>query len=120
MFRDIIESTINIRSTIYTLKVTENKRQLIYVDGVFDNTNPHVLENGVIVTTSSLSLDSVNKSLTVISPNSKSLIKHTQFKPCLSIIPALKSNRHLIVRLETNKSIIPISSSVFKVFFRLP
>jgi len=34
-YRDIIESTINIRLTIYTLKVTENKRQLVYLDDQF-------------------------------------------------------------------------------------
>jgi hypothetical protein len=48
-YRDIIESTINIRLTIYTLKVTENKRQLVYLDDQFINTNPHVIKNNVIV-----------------------------------------------------------------------
>jgi hypothetical protein len=38
-FRNITESLINIRSTLYTLKVTENKRQLVYLDDIFVDTN---------------------------------------------------------------------------------
>lgn len=49
-FRNITESTINIRSTVYTLKATENKRQLVYIDYQFASTNPLQIVDGKIIT----------------------------------------------------------------------
>lgn len=42
-YRSFTNSTINIRKTLYTLKVTENKRALIYTNGKFVYTKPFVL-----------------------------------------------------------------------------
>jgi hypothetical protein len=39
-FRDITEARINIKSTLYTLKITQNKRQIVYLDDKFSSTNP--------------------------------------------------------------------------------
>lgn len=43
-YRSFTQSTINIRKTLYTLKVTENKRALIYTNDKFVYTRPFVLE----------------------------------------------------------------------------
>jgi uncharacterized protein YbcV (DUF1398 family) len=64
-FRNITESLINIRSTLYTLKVTENKRQLVYLDDIFVDTKPLIIENGVIKSTGALFLSS-GKNLPVL------------------------------------------------------
>jgi len=56
-YRDIIESTINIRSTLYTLKVTEGKRQLVYYGGIFTHTNPYIINNNLIISSNSLFLE---------------------------------------------------------------
>lgn len=42
-YRSFAESTINIRKTLYTLKVTENKRALVYTNGKFVYTKPFVI-----------------------------------------------------------------------------
>ena len=39
-YRDITRGTINIKKLIYTLKVSENKRNLVYKDGVLVGTSP--------------------------------------------------------------------------------
>jgi hypothetical protein len=40
-FKQLFNSNISILDTIYTLKVTSNKRQLIYKNGIFDSTKPY-------------------------------------------------------------------------------
>jgi len=39
-FKKVIEGEINVSEIAYTLKVTSNKRQAIYIDNVFENTKP--------------------------------------------------------------------------------
>jgi hypothetical protein len=39
-YKKIIEGEISVQETAYTLKVTSNKREAVYVNGVFDNTKP--------------------------------------------------------------------------------
>jgi hypothetical protein len=39
-FKSLFKSDITVLNTIYTLKTTSNKRQLIYKNGIFDNTKP--------------------------------------------------------------------------------
>lgn len=43
-YRSFAKSTINIRETLYTLKVTENKRALVYTNNKFVYTKPFVLD----------------------------------------------------------------------------
>lgn len=43
-YRSFSQSTINIRKTLYTLKVTENKRALIYTNNKFCYTKPFILD----------------------------------------------------------------------------
>ena len=40
-FRKTIEGTISISDVAYTLKVTSNKREAIYIDGIFEATKPY-------------------------------------------------------------------------------
>jgi hypothetical protein len=40
-FKKVIEGEINVSDVAYTLKVTSNKRALIYVDGIFEGTRPY-------------------------------------------------------------------------------
>jgi hypothetical protein len=40
-FKSLFKSDITVLNTIYTLKTTSNKRQLIYKNGIFDNTKPY-------------------------------------------------------------------------------
>jgi DNA polymerase type B, organellar and viral len=40
-FRKTIEGTISISDVAYTLKVTSNKREAIYIDGIFEGTKPY-------------------------------------------------------------------------------
>ena len=42
-YRSLSKGTINIHRTLYTLKVTENKRALIYRDGMFVSTKPLII-----------------------------------------------------------------------------
>lgn len=44
-FRSLTQSTINIRKTLYTLKVTANKRELIYTDNIFVATTPLIIND---------------------------------------------------------------------------
>jgi hypothetical protein len=39
-FKELFKSNISVLNTAYTLKVTSNKRQLIYVNGIFEKTKP--------------------------------------------------------------------------------
>ena len=52
-----------------TIKVTKNERQLVYLAGIFTDTNPLVLENEQVISRSSLNLSSGNKSLNLSSGN---------------------------------------------------
>jgi hypothetical protein len=47
-YKSLSQSTINVRNTLYTLKVTENKRALIYLDNQFVYTRPFLLSGGKI------------------------------------------------------------------------
>jgi hypothetical protein len=67
-FKHINESKINIESTVYTLKVTENKRQLVYVNDVFSKTNPLVLKNGQLVSPAVILTYTDEKSIVVYNP----------------------------------------------------
>jgi hypothetical protein len=40
-FKKVIEGDITISDVAYTLKVTSNKREVIYVDGIFHDTRPY-------------------------------------------------------------------------------
>jgi len=40
-YKSLFKSDITVLDTAYTLKVTSNKRQLIYVDGIFNSTKPY-------------------------------------------------------------------------------
>lgn len=44
-YRSLTKGTINIHRTLYTLKVTENKRTLIYKDDKFSHTKPFILKS---------------------------------------------------------------------------
>ena len=44
-FKEVIEGDINISEIAYTLKTTSNKRQAIYIDNVFENTEPFYYDN---------------------------------------------------------------------------
>ena len=41
MYKKIVEGEITIQDIAYTLKVTSNKREAIYVDGIFNSTKPY-------------------------------------------------------------------------------
>ena len=43
-YKSLYEANISVQDTIYTLKTTSNKRQNIYINGIFDHTKP--LRNG--------------------------------------------------------------------------
>jgi hypothetical protein len=43
-FKKVIEGEITVADMVYTLKVTSNKREAIYVDGIFHNTVPYNYE----------------------------------------------------------------------------
>jgi len=40
-FKSITKGTISVSDVAYTLKVTSNKRQAVYIDGVYENTTPY-------------------------------------------------------------------------------
>lgn len=40
-FKNIQEGDISVNEIVYTLKVTTNKREAIYIDGVYENTRPY-------------------------------------------------------------------------------
>jgi hypothetical protein len=40
-FKSITKGTINTSDVIYTLKATSNKRQAVYIDGIYENTTPY-------------------------------------------------------------------------------
>lgn len=40
-FKSILEGTITVSDVAYNLKATSNKRQAIYIDGVYENTTPY-------------------------------------------------------------------------------
>ena len=40
-FKSIFDGNINIKDVAYTLKATSNKREIIYRDGIFENTKPY-------------------------------------------------------------------------------
>ena len=40
MYKNLFKSNISVLDTIYTIKATSNKRQHVYVNGVFNNTKP--------------------------------------------------------------------------------
>lgn len=40
-FKDTMEGKIRFKDIAYTLKVTSNKRSLVYVNGIFHNTKPY-------------------------------------------------------------------------------
>ena len=46
-YKSFTNSTINIIETVYTLKHTENKRAIIYIDNKFAYTIPFVLNDSV-------------------------------------------------------------------------
>lgn len=39
-YKSLIKGEINITDILYNLKVTSNKRNVIYVDGIFNSTKP--------------------------------------------------------------------------------
>ena len=43
-FKSLVEGNITIKETVYTLKVTENKRTIVYKDNKFTSTLPIILE----------------------------------------------------------------------------
>lgn len=52
MFR---EGLITVKNEIYTLMLTDNKRELLFTaDGIFTDTNPYVLSNGSLLTNKDL------------------------------------------------------------------
>jgi hypothetical protein len=40
-FKKIIEGEITVSDVAYTLKVTSNKREAIYINSIFNNTKPY-------------------------------------------------------------------------------
>ena len=40
-YKSLYDANIEVKNTIYTLKATSNKRQNIYVNGIFDHTKPY-------------------------------------------------------------------------------
>lgn len=58
------------------MKITENKRQLVYINNVFVDTNPLVIENGVVVSPNSTNFNTINDSMLLIeSPKTLSIDK---------------------------------------------
>ena len=48
-FKSINDGNITIKEQIYTIKVTDNKRQLIYKNGTLVGTKPYVIDNNKII-----------------------------------------------------------------------
>lgn len=40
-YKSITEGTITVSDVAYTLKVTSNKRQAVYIDGIYESTTPY-------------------------------------------------------------------------------
>jgi len=94
-FRNISESLINIRSTIYTLKITENKRQLVYVNDIFVGTNPLILENGVVISPSTITINNLNESFFLIEAPKTLVLEASKSL----LIEAPKANFEMIIAL---------------------
>ena len=45
MYKNLNQGNITILNQIYTLKVTDNKRKIIYNEGIFNNTEPYKIGN---------------------------------------------------------------------------
>nr|YP_009690259.1 DNA polymerase family B [Porodaedalea pini]QEG57039.1 DNA polymerase family B [Porodaedalea pini] len=54
-YKHINEGLITVKNEIYTLMLTDNKRELLFTaDGIFTDTNPYVLSNGSLLTNKDL------------------------------------------------------------------
>ena len=40
MYKEVIEGNITVDQVVYTLKITDNKREAVYVNDIFENTRP--------------------------------------------------------------------------------
>lgn len=85
-YRDIANNSINVRETIYTLKVTENKRSLIYQDGKFVDTKPFVLGSGMIVSERVWETFS-NLAVVPYDPKAHTLVEHVSGYSLLDTLP---------------------------------